>query len=182
MEMNNLTQLEYENLEWADNNFNANSMEKLKSLLMIKKDGDKIYICHPRHLLNSMEEDSKTKEIKYVDFDDIDVEKMIRYNDFGCYSMVEQLCSKKNNQYTYILKKASHMIKKYQQEGVSQFSYPFVILEEINKQCEEPQYSVRGIVSCNQKGFSIAFNPKAIKTMTKESVWQKGLRLGDNYD
>lgn len=182
MENDNLIQLEYDFLDCENNNFTAESMEKLKALLTIRKEGNIIYICHPKHLFETIVENFNTKELRYVDFDNINVEKMFRLNDFGRYSIVEQICSKKNNQFTYIMKKASHMIKKYQEEGVYQFSYPFVILEEINSQIEEPHYFVRGIVDCNQEGFSIAFNPLAIKFSPNGSVWQKALRFGDNFN
>lgn len=182
MDSNNLVQLVHEPLYWENNNFNAESLEKLMALLTIRKEGNVIYICHPKHLFEVMKEDPDTKEIRYVDFNSINVEKMIRINDFGRYSIVEQICSKKSNQFTYIMKKAYHMIKKYREEGVPQFSYPFVILEKIYNGPEEPQYFVRGIVTCSQEGFSLAFNPLAIKKLPKESVWQKALQFGDNFD
>ena len=182
MDSNNFVQLIYEPLYWGNANFNAESLEKLMALLKIRTEGNIIYICHPKHLFEVMEENPDTKEIKYVDFDSINVEKMFRLNDFGRYSIVEQIFSKKNNQLTYIMKKASHMIKKYQKEGVSQFSYPFAILEEIYNGVEEPQYFVRGLVNCSQEGFSLVFNPLAIKELPQESIWQKALRFGDNFN
>lgn len=182
MNKNNLTQLEYDFLECESNEFTAESLEKLKTLLTIRTEGNMIYICHPSHLFETMLEDSNTKEIKYVDFDNINVQKMINLNDFGRYSIIDQISPKKNNQFTYITKKASHMIKKYQEKGVSHFSYPFAILEEINSELSEPQYFVRGIIKCNQKGFSLAFNPLAVKELPQESVWQKALRFGHNFN
>lgn len=182
MNNNNLIQLEYDFLECENNEFTAESLEKLKALLTIRKNGNVIYICHPKHLFENMLEDVDTKEIKYVDFDSINVQKMIEFNDFGRYSIVEQICSKRNNQFTYIIKKASHMMKKYQEKGVSHFSYPFVILEEIYNGAAESQYFVRGIVNFSQKGFSLVFNPIAIKELPQESIWQKSLRFGDNFN
>ncbi len=182
MNNNNLIQLEYDFLECENDEFTVESLEKLKALLTIRKDGNVIYICHPKHLFESMVEDVDTKEIKYVDFNSINVQKMFELNDFGHYSIVEQICSRRNNQFTYIMKKASHMLKKYQEMGVSQFSYPFVILEEIDNGLAEPQYFVRGIVNCSQKGFSIAFNPLAMKELPHESIWQRALRFGDNFN
>ena len=126
--------------------------------------------------------DPNTKEITHADFNSINVQKMMSLKDFGRYSIVEQICSTRDNQFTYIMKKASHMMLKYQKDGISQFSYPFVILEEIYNPFETPQYFVRGIIKCSQKGFSIAFNPLALKTTPSESVWQKGLRFGDNFN
>lgn len=182
MNSNNLVQLIYEPLSWENGNFTSESLEKLMALLEIRTEGNRVYICHPKHLFEVMEEDPDTKEIRYIDFDSINVEKMVRLNDFGCYSIVEQICYKKNNQFTYIMKKALHMIKKYQKEGVSQFSYPFAILEEIYNEVEGPQYFVRGLVNCSQEGFSLVFNPLAIKKLPQESIWQKGLRFGDNFN
>lgn len=182
MNNNNLIQLEYDFLESENNEFTIESLEKLKALLTIRRDGNVIYICHPKHLFESMVEDVDTKEIKCVDFDSINVKKMIELNDFGCYSIVEQTCSRRNNQFTYIMKKASYMIKRYEEKGISQFSYPFAILEEIYNGSAEPQYFVRGIVNCSQNGFSLAFNPLATKELPKESIWQKALRFGDNLN
>ena len=115
MDSNNLVQLEYESLDWENGNFTAESLEKLTALLKIRKEGNVIYICHPKHLFEAMKEDPDTKKIKYVDFDSINVEKLIKINDFGRYSIVEQICSKTNNQFTYVMKKSSNMIKKYQE-------------------------------------------------------------------
>lgn len=180
MDSNNLVQLEYEPLAWENGNFSAEASEKLAALLKIRKEGNVIYICHPHHLLDKCVEDTDTKQLNMVDFDSINVEKMLQCNDFGRYSIVEQICSKNNNQYTYFLRRASHMIKKYKEQGVTQFSYPLVVLEEISNGFDKPQYFVRGIINCSQDGFSLAFNPLAIKALPKESIWQKALRFGDN--
>lgn len=180
MESENLMPLEYETLDYKNNKLSDISLEKLKAMLMIKEEGNIIYICHPKHLFDFIIEDFDTKEIKYVDFNSINIEKMMKYNDYGRYSIVEQICSKSNNQFTYVLKKASHMIKKYQDKGCPQFSFNFAVVEEIDNRFESPQYLVRGIISCNRNGFSLAFNPRVDKNISKESVWQKGLRLGDN--
>lgn len=182
MNNNGLIQLEYDFLESENNEFTVESLKKLKALLTIRRDGNIIYICHPKHLFESIIEDVDTKEIKYVDFDSINVKKMIELNDYGHYSIVEQICSTTNNQFTYIMKKASHMMKKYKEIGLSQFSYPFVILEQIYNGSTEPQYYVRGIINCSQNGFSLAFNPLATKELPQESVWQKALRFGDNFN
>ena len=172
----NLVKLEHEHLEFENNKFSDNSMEKLKAMLTIREEGHVIYICQPRHLFDSLTENPDTKEINCVDFDSINIEKMIQYNDFGRYSIVEQICSKTNNQFTYLFKKSSHIINKYQSRGLSHLSFPFAILERTYK-----GYFVRGIINCNKKGISLAFNPIAIKTLPKENIWQKGLRFGDNF-
>lgn len=180
MKKENLIPLEYEHLDWENHNFSDESMEKLKAMLSIRNDGNLIYICHPRHLFDFVSEDFRTKEIRYVDFNSINIAKMMRYNDFGRYSLVDQICYKSNNQFTYFLKKASHMMKKYQREGLLEFSFPFAVLEEIHNGFEKPQYFVRGIINCSQNGFSLAFNPLAIKNIPNKSIFEKGLYFGNN--
>lgn len=178
MEIGNLVTLEYTPLDWEEKSFSARSLEMLEALLTIRKEGNLIYICHPKHIFDMYVEDGNTKEVKRVNFRCLNVERMFKYNDCGRYSMVDQMCSKTNNQLTYLLKRASHMIKKQQQAGLS-LSYPLAVLEEDHSDFEV-RYIARGIVSCDEKGIRVAFNPEVIKTPAKETVWQKGLRFGDN--
>ncbi len=160
----------------------AASIEKLKAMLSIQTEGNLIYLCHPRHLFDELTEDSETKMITEVDWDSINVEKMIQYNDFGRYSIVEEICYKRKNQFDYLQRKAAHMMKKYQEKGYKEWSYPIAILEEVDHGLSAPTYFARGIVNFNQSGISFAFNPIAVKELPKESIWQKGLKFGDNFD
>ena len=173
MEENNLESLSYKIVEFD---------EKIQAMLSIRTEGNVIYLCHPRHLFDVLKEDSETKKIQGVDWDSINVEKMIKYNDFGKYSIVEEICSKRNNQFTYLQRRATHVMKKYKEMGHSEWNYPVAILEEIDHGIHPPTYFARGIVSFSQEGISLAFNPLAVKESPKESVWQKGLRFGDNFD
>lgn len=175
-------ELEYEELEMNNGDFSESSTERLNALLTIRKDGNVIYLCHPRHLFDTLLENPDTKEIESVDFDSINVERMLSINDFGRYSIVEQICCRANNQFTYLMRKSSHMIKKYRNQGATQFSYPFAILEECYDERGQVSYFVRGIICCNQTGFKVAFNPAAIKELPKESIWEKALRFGDNHN
>lgn len=174
--------LEYEDLEMNNGVLSESAKEKLQALLTIYCEGNVIYICHPRHLFGTLEENANTKEIVSVDLDSMNVDKMLSIGDYGRYSIVEQLCSKSNNQFTYLMKRVSHTIKKYRSTGAINFSYPLVILEEKYSQFTGFDYFVRGIISCNQDGIRIAFNPLAMRELPKTSTWEKGLRLGDNYD
>lgn len=149
---------------------------KLKAMLSIRIDGDVIYLCHPRHLFDILVEDPETKMIQGVDWDSINVEKMMKYNDFGKYSAVNQ------NQFGYLQKRATHMMKKYKEVGHSEWNYPIAILEEKDNGSSTPTYFARGIINFSQEGVSLVFNPLAVKEIPKESIWQKGLRFGDNYD
>ncbi len=179
METNNLEVLSY---EWNQQSDNIETTKKLKAMLSIRTEGNVIYLCHPRHLFDVLIENPETKMTQGVDWDSINVEKMIQYNDFGKYSIVEEICSKRNNQFTYLQKKATHMMKKYKEMGHSEWNYPVAILEEIDHGSNLPTYFARGIVNFSQERISLAFNPLAMKENPKESIWQKGLRFGDNFD
>lgn len=175
-----LLSVDYELLEREDGRFSYESIDKLKALLTIRNDGDMIYICHPKHLFDNMLENGETKEVQYVDLNSINIQRMFDMGDYGHFSMVEQLCISGNAPLKYIMKKSAHMMKRYQEKGVPQYTYPFVVLEGTYHGSEEPTYFVRGIITCDMNGFYLAFNPLAVKKLPNESVWEKGLRLGDN--
>lgn len=176
MENNGLEKLEYEQLQWNENSFDDSSANKLQAMLSIWKDGNIIYLCHPNHLFDAKTDNYDTKEIAAINWDNINIEKMMKYNDFGRFSMVDQLSPKGVNQFNYLFKKVSHMLKEDPQHICS-----LAILEESYGQDQEPRYFVRGIVSCSKDGILLAFNPAAAKTnpYEKSSVWQKGLRFGN---
>ena len=182
METNSLEVLSYESCGWSQQNDNTVIDEKLKAMLSIQTEGNVIYLCHPRHLFEVLTEDPETKMVQGIDWDSINVEKMMGYNDFGKYSIVEEICYKKNNQFGYLQKRATHMIKRYKEMGHSEWNYPIAILEEIDNGTNPPTYFARGIINYSQEGISLAFNPIAVKEIPKESIWQKGLRFGDNFD
>jgi len=179
METSNLDTLLYETFK---GNQSGEIDEKVKAMLSIRTEGNIIYLCHPRHLLDELKEDFETKMIQEINWDSINIEKMKKYNDFGRYSIVEEICYERNNQYSYLQRRGIHMLKKYKEMGHSEWHYPIAILEEIDHGINPPTYFVRGIVNFNQEGISLAFNPSAVKESPKESVWQKGLRFGDNFD
>lgn len=179
----NLIEVQYEQIPIINGKVDEEAMEKLNVLLTIYKDGNVIYLCHPKHLFEHYVENKETKEISMVDWNGIDINRMFHVNDYGHFSMVEQCYSSGRYNYQYLRKKSSHMMRKYLSEGKVEMVYPFVVLEEIyNSSDNTSEYFVRGMICCNQDGFQIAFNPKNDKKVLHESVWEKGLRMGDNYD
>lgn len=179
-----LTSIKYEEFIECDGAISEEGIQRLKEILTIHKDGNVLYICHPRHIFQfgTIVENFNTKEIEEVDWDKIDFEQMLRYQDYGKYSMVEQICNRKNNAFTYLQKRAKHMMKRYKSFGTEDFHYPLVILEEKYSTDENKEFIIRGIVSCHKDGFNIAFNPQVKDDLVreKESIWQKALKFGDN--
>lgn len=151
-------------------------------MLTIRKDGNIILLCHPRHIFDKVSEDFETKIITKVDWDSINVSQMKKYNDFGKYSMVEQLCDRNNNQFTYLKNKMNHMMKRYKALGADNISYPIAIVEGVyNFGLDNYDYYARGIVCATRNGFALGKSPSYIPLGHKESVWEKALRMGDNY-
>jgi len=84
---------------------------------------------------------------------------MFLHDDYGCYSIIEQVYETENNQFNYIKKKASHMLRKYANDGASNYVYPLVIVEEMDSDTDFT-YFVRGIISCSQEEIKVAYNPQ----------------------
>lgn len=167
--------LKYEDLPVVMGKLDSTAMEKMKEMLMLHDEGNVIYICHAKHAFDFLIEDQDTKRINAVDWDSVNVSKMKSYRDYGEYSMMKQMFNKKDNQYTYLYNRARHFMNKYR-ESDSQMQYPLAIIEEkYYGECV-----ARGIISCSQDGFHLAFSPKIIRKWPNENVWQKGLRMGDN--
>lgn len=178
----NLMEVKYAQIPIIEGQIDDKNKEIFNAILTIYKGGNVIYLCHPRHLFEHYVENKDTKEISAVDWDSIDVDKMFQINDYGKYSEVEQFHSSGSYNYKYLLKRGSHMMKKYLNEGKVEMVYPFAVLEEIyNSSNHTFDYFVRGIICCNQDGFQIAFNPQNNKRALHESIWEKGLRMGDNF-
>jgi len=163
MALVNCEPLEY---KFLGDNINNLSCE-LDDILTIRNDRNVIYICHPNHIFkNCINGDDK--EILGVDWNNIDVNAMFIHDDYGCYSIVEQVYETDNNQFNYIRKKATHMLRKYASDGAFNYVYPFVILEEMDGD-NEFTYFVRGIISCSNDGVKLAYNPEYdnVKTYQK---------------
>lgn len=178
----NLEEINYDIIECLGNTFTEEAKEKLEELLTIRRDGNLILLCHPRHIFDRVSEDFTTKVINKVDWNSINIEMMKQYNDYGEYSMVDQVCSRKNNQFTYLSKKASHMMKRYKDLGTENMSYPLAVIEGVyNIQADTYDYYARGIICITQNGFALGKGPNYVSLDHKESTWEKALRMGDNY-
>lgn len=146
--------VEYEFLGDSINDLSS----ELDDVLTIRDDRNVIYICHPNHIFKDYIGDVD-KGIISVDWDNIDVDKMFLYDDYGCYSIVEQVYESDNNQLNYIKKKASHMLRKYINDGASNYVYSFAVVEEMDSDTDF-SYFVRGIISCSAEGVKLAYNPQ----------------------
>ena len=151
--------IKYEPVEYQVLGDNINNLDlELDDILTIRDDRNVVYICHPNHVFKNCVT-SDNKEILSVDWDNIDINMMFLHDDYGCYSIIEQVYESDNNQFNYIKKKASHMLRKYANDGAPNYSYPFVVVEEMDSDTDYT-YFVRGIISCSEDGVKLAYNPQ----------------------
>lgn len=175
--------INYKCIECPDKKFTEEALEKIYGLLTIRVDGNILLLCHPRHIFEGVSEDFKTKIIDKVDWESINVEMMEKCQDYGRFSMVEQICSPAKNQFAYLKKKAKHMMKRYKDLGIENFSYPIAVVEGVyDSSTDNYEYYARAIICITKNGFAFGQNPDYLYfDQQKESVWQKALRMGDNY-
>lgn len=175
-----LEEINYDIVECKENVFSEEAKEKIADLLTIRRDGNIILLCHPRHVFERVSEDFNTKVIEKVDWNSINIEQMEKYNDYGKFSMVSQCLE--NNQFRYLKNKARHMIKKYKDLGIERFSFPIAIVEGVyDFSRDDYDYYARGIICVTKNGFALGKNPNYTFGNHKESIWEKPLRMGDNY-
>ncbi len=177
-----LEEINYDVVECEGNKFTEEAKDKLEELLTIRRDGNIILLCHPRHVFDKIKEDNETKLISKVNWDSINIEKMEQANDFGRYSMVEQICSREDNQFTYLQKRVCHAMEVSQDRGVEKPICPVAIIEGVySEQKYEYDYYARGILCATKNGFAFGKSPNYVYLGHKESIWEKSLRFGDNY-
>lgn len=177
-----MEEINYDIIKCQNNIFTQEAKDMLTDLLTIKRDGNIILLCHPRQVFDMVSEDFDTKIIEKVDWDSINIDKMKKYNDFGEFSMVSQCCFKNKNQFTYFKKKASHMMKRYKDLGAEKMAYPMAIIEGVyDLSNDKYNYYARGIICITQNGYAYGKSPYYTAKKHKESVWEKALRMGDNY-
>jgi len=146
-------------------------INKIEAMLSVLNNNC-IYICHPNHIFSEPKLITKdVKEIKNVNWNDIDTEKMFRINDYK--SFITPNCKEA---FKYIHKRLGHQIMQdINNKDVS--SYLAVVEQYIYD--FEKYYIVRGIIKGDIEGYSIAFNPEYEKEIAL-SIWEKSLRISDN--
>lgn len=179
----NLEDVNYDIVECPNKRFTAEAKDKLEEVLTIRRDGNIIILCHPRHVFDGIKEDAETRFIDRVDWDSINIEKMKEQNDYGKYSMVEQLCTPNHSQFTYFKKRVKHVMENCHSKGIDNPICPVAIIEGVyNTQTDSYNYYARGIICATKNGYAFGKSPNYVYLGHKESVWEKALRMGDNYN
>lgn len=174
-----LKKIQYDDIECGEA-LATEAIDAIRELITISNDKNLLYICHPRHVFENIEEDRETKVITAVDFDSLNFSLMTRYDDYGRFSILNQFYNKGNNQFTYLNKRFSNMLRKYRDKGQENMVYPLAIIEEERSPFDNScTYVPRGIICAKQDGILVYNNVK--ENQDKVNPWQKTLQMNRRF-
>lgn len=163
----------YEKLESKKRTiFDENGKKLIQEMLSVWDDGHCIYICHPNHIFAGAKPITKdVREIKNINWNEIDVEKMYRINEYKTF-----VSSEYNEAFKYIHNHLGHQIMQEVKKGNKKTAISYLTVIEKYHFDYEDYYLVRGIIRGDYEGYSIAFNPEYQKVIP-QSIWEKSLRF-----
>lgn len=149
-----------------------NGKKKMRDMLSVWDDGHCIYITHPNHIFKGAKLITPdTREIKHVNWNHIDVEKMFRMNQAQIF-----LSSNYNEAFRYVHNHMESQIKQEAEKRNQDSTICHLAVVEQYRFEYENYYLVRGIIKRDYNGYRIAFNPE-YKDTTPKSVLEKSLRF-----
>ena len=154
-----------------DNTFNEESKNILSDMLSVWDDGHCIYICHPNHIFDGTKLLTKdVRDINYVNWDDIDIEKMFKVKDYNTFIDPDS-----NFAFDYVHNRLGYQIINEVNKGNKNAVSYLTVIEKYRFDYED-YYLVRGFIKGDAEGYSIAFNPE-YKEIIPKSVFEKSLRF-----
>lgn len=136
--------------------------ELIKNMLMVLDSDHCIHICHPNHLFAGKGPITReNREIRRINWDNIDVEQMRRINGFKTF-ISEQPA------FNYVHDRLGHQIMKKIVQGKKENAVSYLVAVEEYPFEGEDNYLVRGIIRGDAEGYSLAFNPEYEKTIPTE--------------
>ncbi len=172
-----LEDIQYVDIPCNDNLYD-NAREQIIDLLKISGEENLLYVAHPRHIFSNIVEDKRTKLITKVDWNSVDMERMTRFDDYGKFSLFDQIY-RSNNQFSYLNNRFSNMLRKYRIKGNSELVYPLAIVEQVRGTITGMSSFVpRGIICAKQDGILICNKVKSMEEINNNSFqYQKKLRM-----
>ena len=168
-----VSSLEYRRIEYKKGEgFTKEGQETFNDMLAVIDDGHCIHICHPNHLFNTKYVIGNSLELDRINWDDIDIDKMVEVGDYKTFIMPDA-----KEPFRYVHKRLGHQIMKKIELGQDEQSY-LVVVEQyiIDGECN---YLVRGIIKGDKEGYSMAFNPEYEKSIA-HNVWERSIRFSGN--
>lgn len=148
-----------------------NGKKIMQDMLSVWDDGHCIYICHPNHIFSGAKLITPdVKEIKNINWDEIDIERMFKIQDYKTFTTVE--C---NNAFQFVHERLRHQIMSQIKKGNKNTAISYLVVVEKYHYDYEDYYLIRGIIRADYNGYSIAFNPE-YKKVIPQSIWEKSLR------
>ena len=152
--------------------FDETGKKVIQDMLSVWDDGHCIYICHPNHIFDGAKPITKdVRNIRFINWDDIDIEKMFRINDYKTFIHTD--CTQA---FRYVHSCLGHQIMQEAKKGNKETAVSYLTVIEKYRFDYEDYYLIRGIIKGDYKGYSIAFNPE-YKKVIPQSVWDKSLRF-----
>lgn len=152
--------------------FDDNGKKVIQDMLSVWDDGHCIYICHPNHIFDGAKPITHdVRNIKCINWDDIDIEKMFRIKDYKTFVYPD--CTEA---FKYVHGRLGHQIMQEVKKGNKETAVSYLAVIEKYRFDYEDYYLIRGIIKGDYKGYSIAFNPE-YKKVIPQSVWDRSLRF-----
>jgi len=141
--------------------------KRMQDMLSVWDDEHCIHITNPNNLFNNI---NVTNEIEYIDWDNIDTEKMFNKKDYQTFILPSI-----QDAFLYIQNKLGKEIINELKNGNENACSFLAVIEKypINN---ENYYIIRGIIKGDKDGYSLAFNPEYEKAIPK-STWEKSSRF-----
>ena len=168
-----VSSLKYKRIQYKKGEgFSKEGQELFNDMLSVIDDGHCIHICHPNHLFNTKYVIGTSLDFDRINWDDIDIDKMVSVGDYKTFIMPDA-----KESFKYVHKRLSHQIIKKIDSGQEEQSY-LVVVEQYTIDGEY-SYLVRGIIKGDKEGYSMAFNPEYEKAISS-NVWEKSIRFTGN--
>lgn len=145
--------------------FDEEGTKQIQNMLSVWDEGHCIFVCHPNHLFAGEKlQTADVREIKHINWNDIDINKMRTVNDYGTFVYPD--C---RTAFRYVHNRLGHHVRKAMERGTSSFATYLVVVEKYTFDNED-NYLVRGIIKGDMQGYSIAFNPEYQGVIPQSSI------------
>ncbi len=151
--------------------YDEESKALIRDLLEVLESDHSVMLCHPNHIFKNKPITKNNQVITRINWDNINPLRMLQCADYG--EFVEA-----GKAYQFAHRRLRHQILPALKQGDSNVVKYLVVVEKYDFDNTD-NYVVRGIIKGDANSISLAFNPEYAKTITR-SVWEKGLRMGDN--
>lgn len=154
--------MEYKRLDFVNNM--TEFREVMRDMLSVRYNHC-IYVCHPKHIFKNGQ-----------DWDDIDMEKMFRINDYKTFITIDI-----KNAFVYAQNRIRHDFESQKEKKGVDNAVSYVAVVERYRYEGVDNYIVRGLIRYDKEGYSVAFNPEYVEAIPK-NIFDEWLQFDDDED